>query len=230
MRSLKLSIRYVWMLLLAGCLCAGNVYATIFGVKSCGSSPPTCAFVASAPPSALFSFAESGALFTLIGTVQRAGQGIDVDGLVLSPTHGLRGFERQPAGSHLLTINPTTAEATAVGALLSGRDIRGAVFDQSNTLWVLDAASDVVLRVDATTGAVIGTPVELTLSGRPFDLPDAADIAVRGGWGLRHYGSRGDIHLGCPERYPHVGAYGCRASAGGSNLCTQRSTVCPLRL
>lgn len=78
----------------AGCLCtlvltcfalAGHAHATIFGVKSCGSSPPQCGAVPSAAPAQLFSFQEDGSLFTEIGAVQLNGQNIDVDGLALSP-------------------------------------------------------------------------------------------------------------------------------------------------
>jgi hypothetical protein len=61
---------------------------------------------------------------------------------------------------------------------LEGRDIRGAVFDQLNTLWALDSVGDDLLQIDQSTGAINGTPVSLMLGGNPFDLSDVTDIAV----------------------------------------------------
>ena len=68
--------------------------------------------------------------------------------------------------------------ASTIGSLLSGRDIRGAVFDLSDTLWALDAASDELLQINPSTGAVVGPPVALMLGGNAFDLSDVTDIAV----------------------------------------------------
>jgi len=36
-----------------------------------------------------------------------------------------------------------------------------------------------VLQIDPTTGSVVNTPIRLTLSGNPFDLSSASDIAVK---------------------------------------------------
>lgn len=71
-----------------------------------------------------------------------------------------------------------TAVATAVGPLLGSRDIRGAVFDLTGILWVLDAAADVVLQIDPLTGEAVGTQTSLTFGGMPFDLTTGTDITV----------------------------------------------------
>ena len=105
------------------------------------------------------------------------------DALAFSLTHGLLAFELQKSGfnttgSTLIIIDSNTAVASTIGSLLSGRDIRGAVFDLSDTLWALDAASDELLQVNPATGAVVGSPVDLTLGGNAFDLSDVTDLAV----------------------------------------------------
>jgi len=175
---MKNTARHLGTFVLASFALAGHAHATIFGVKTCGSDPQ-CGSVPSGAPAELFSFQEDGSLFMDLGTVQLSGQSIDVDGLAHSPTHGLMGFELQSDGSRLIAINPTTAEATAIGPLLSSRDIRGAVFDTTGVLWALDAAADVVVQVDPLTGTLLGTPTSLAFGGTPFNLTNGSDIAVR---------------------------------------------------
>lgn len=180
-QSLWFCVLTLWLVL------SGSVQATVFGLKSCGSDSISCGTTiipGSLPPTRLFSFQENGSLLTDLGTVKLGAVDSDVDALALSPTHGLLAFALEKSGattigSTLIRINSTTAAATAVGPLLGGRDLRGAVFDQADTLWVLDAASNQVLQINATTGSIVGTPLGLTLSSAPFDLSDAADIAVR---------------------------------------------------
>jgi len=162
--------------------------AAIFGLKSCGSgSPGVCSsgnVPNSLPPAHLFSFEEDGSQFTDIGAVNIGGTEIDADGLALSSTHGLLGFELvksgfSTVGSTLISINPNTAVATPIGSNLNGRDIRGAVFDQFDNLWALDAQNDEVLQIDPATGSVVNTPISLTLSGNLFNLSSVSDIAVK---------------------------------------------------
>ena len=153
---------------------AGRVHATVFGLKSLapGIGP-------SAAPTHLFSFAEDGSNFTDIGSVQLGSSGIDADALAISPVRGLLGFELTGTGSRLIGIDSITAIATVIGPILTGRDIRGAVFDLTDRLRVLDASSDELLEINPMTGQVVGTPVGLTLGGPSFDLSNGSDIAVR---------------------------------------------------
>ena len=176
--NMKITTTYLSTLMVAVLALASRADATIFGVKTCGSDP-LCGNVISAPPARLFSFQEDGSLFTDIGTVQLNGQSIDVDGLAVSQTYGLLGFEIQASGSQLVSINPTTAVATTVGPVLTSREIRGAVIDRTGVLWVLDSAADAVLQIDPLTGAEVGTPTSLTSSGVQVDLASGTDIAIR---------------------------------------------------
>lgn len=166
-------------LLLAALAFATPTHATVFGLKSCGSSPPLCGGVPSAPPTELYSFTEDGSAFTSIGSVTLGTAPIDVDALAISPVHGLLGFRLTATGSTLVRINPTTAAATAIGSEIAGGNFRGAVFDLGDTLRVLDKTTSQVLTIDPLTGAIVGTPVALTLGGSPFALSDVTDIAVR---------------------------------------------------
>lgn len=138
----------------------------IYGVKSFGTSQ-----VISSAPAKLFRFQPGDAAVTDLGVITRIGQ-IDVDGLALSSS-GLYGYERTGAGSNLISIDPLTAEATSIGSVLTGRDVRGAAFDRSNRLWALDSSQDQLLQVDHVNGAVIGSAVDIDIA-----VSDASDIAV----------------------------------------------------
>ncbi len=173
--------------LIANLLLAPSAHAIVLGIKSCGSGPPNFCFNGtvpnSLPPTNLFSFQEDGSGFIDIGPVTLDEIDIDADALAFSLTHGLLAFELQKSGfnttgSTLIIIDSNTAVASTIGSLLSGRDIRGAVFDLSDTLWALDAASDELLQINPSTGAVVGPPVALMLGGNAFDLSDVTDIAV----------------------------------------------------
>ncbi|MBI4333382.1 MAG: hypothetical protein HY673_19120 [Chloroflexi bacterium] len=170
----------VWLctLLLAGFAFAGHAHATIFGVKSCIGGP-TCGVAGPFTPAHLFSFLENGSGFTDIGTVALGGTAIDTDGLAMSPSHGLLGFHVAATGSTLISLNPITAVATAIGPVLPGRHIRGAVFDLADILRVLDTANNELLQINPNNGSIVGAPVALTLGGNPFTLPVSTDIAVR---------------------------------------------------
>jgi hypothetical protein len=159
-------------LLLAAAL-PGIAQATVFGLKSNDQPGPSGA------PTHLFKFNEDGSGFTDLGAVKLSGTDIDADGLAISPLHGLLGFRLGEGGSRLIGINPMTAVATSIGPVLSGRDIRGAVFDLTDTLRVLDSANNQLVQIDPATGLVVETPTALSLGGNPFDLHDGTDIAVR---------------------------------------------------
>ncbi len=154
----------------------GTAGAITYGLKSLA---PTSGPTVSAPPTHLFQFAEDGSWFTDIGAIKLTGADIDADGLAASPNHGLLAFQIADSGSTLIALDNKTGVATAVGSELSGRDIRGATFDLADALWAIDATSDDLLRIDPTTGIILGSPVALTLGGSAFDLSTASDVAVR---------------------------------------------------
>ncbi|MFO1065059.1 MAG: hypothetical protein U0892_14435 [Pirellulales bacterium] len=153
----------------------------IYGLKSNNAG----AIRRTQPPVHLYSFNTDGTNFVDIGLVQIGTTAIDADALAQSPVHGLIGFRltdsttSSPTASTLIRIDAGTAQALEVGSPLVGRDIRGATFDAADRLWVVDAASNQVLQIDPISGAVIGTPVGLTLNGNPFDVNDVTDITVR---------------------------------------------------
>ncbi len=180
LKDLNLTATGLFALVFAmGLLLSPSIWATTFGLKSYAPYSGS-----SSAPTKLFSFEEDGSDFMDIGRVMLEGNYIDADALSLSETYGLLAFALQKSGtavtgSKLVSINSHTAMATAIGATLSGRDIRGAVFDQIDNLWVLDAAMDEVLKINPATGTVAGTPIGLKLDGNPFNLLDSSDIAVR---------------------------------------------------
>jgi len=65
------------------------------------------------------------------------------------------------SASQLVSIDAGTAAATRIGAPLVGREIRGAMFDGLDRLWVIDRANNELLRIDPATGAPVGAPVPL---------------------------------------------------------------------
>lgn len=159
--------------------------AVIFGVTSCFSFPGVQAgcdnIDSSDPPANLFSFQENGTGFVDHGAITRGGTRIDVDALGMSASRNLFGYEiiNDGASSRLLSIDSATAQATAVGSALAGRNVRGAVFDLQNQLWVVDSAADSILRVNHNTGAVVvGSEMTLTLGGGAIDIIDGTDIAI----------------------------------------------------
>lgn len=166
--------------------------AVIFGVTSCFSFPGVQAgcdnIDASDPPANLFSFQENGTGFVDHGAITRGGTRIDVDALGMSASRNLFGYEiiNDGASSRLLSIDTATAQATAVGSALAGRNVRGAAFDLQNQLWVVDSAANSILRVNHTTGAVVaGSEMTLTLGGGAIDIIDGTDIAVSSDGAIR---------------------------------------------
>ena len=137
--------------------------------------------VPSSPPTYLYSFDDNTpGVVTNIGKVQLNNSDIDADALAWSANYGLLAFSVQTGaatGSSLLTIDPDTAVAQDSGSSYSGRDIRGAVFDAGDNLWVADAAQDQLLRINPVNGN-IEQIINLTLSGAAFNLSTATDIAI----------------------------------------------------
>lgn len=141
----------------------------VYGLKSCAGC---IGGGTSSAPTNLFAFKEDGSRFIDIGPVALGGNGIDADALALSPRYGLLAFELKKSNgvtisSSLISIDRNTAQASVIGQPLNGRDLRGAVFDHADRLWVLDAANNEVLQIDPATGAIVGTPLKLYRTGTP---------------------------------------------------------------
>jgi hypothetical protein len=152
--------------ILVAALLPSSAQAVVYGLKSQGLSSS----FASTTPTYLFSFAEDGSGLNPIGEIKVAGAAVDADGLAVSGTYGLRGFELSydldglVTSSTMLTI-PSSASggivsAAEIGTGLIGREIRGATF-ASGKLWVVDAKTLEILQIDPVTGAVVGGPVRL---------------------------------------------------------------------
>jgi hypothetical protein len=137
--------------------------------------------VPSSAPTYLYSFEDNTpGVVTNLGKVKLNNSDVDADALAWSANHGLLAFAVQTGaaiGSSLLTIDPDTAVATDTGSSYSGRDIRGAVFDAGDNLWVADAAQDQLLRINPVNGN-IEQIINLTLSGAAFNLSTTTDIAI----------------------------------------------------
>ncbi|MGK7905561.1 MAG: PEP-CTERM sorting domain-containing protein [Hormoscilla sp.] len=151
-----------------------SVEAAVLGLKSRWHNQRRI----STTPTHLFRFAEDGSSFTDLGVVTLNGSQIDADALAISQEYGLLGFAVTGNSSQLISIDSDTAKATALGSLLNGRDIRGATFDLTGNLWVLDAAENELLKIDPTTGQILDNSITLTFGQGEFDLSNASDIAV----------------------------------------------------
>jgi choice-of-anchor C domain-containing protein len=140
----------------------------IWGVKS---NDPV-----SSPPATLFRFQADGT-FVEIGAIMLDSSNVDVDGLAIDATQGLYGFSVTTAGtsSQLLSIDKVTAQATAIGSALIERDIRGAVFDHSGRLIVIDAAQDQLLQIDPATGAIVRVLFQLPAATNLVDITQQRD-------------------------------------------------------
>lgn len=134
--------------------------------------------VPSSAPTYLYSFEDNtpGAV-TTIGEVKVGTTRVDADALAWSAKHGLVAFGLLPGSSSMLTINPDTAASSSTGFSYPGRDIRGAVFDAQDNLWVADASADQLLRIGLVGGGILQT-VGLTLAVGGFDLTTSTDIAI----------------------------------------------------
>jgi hypothetical protein len=136
----------------------------------------------SQPPTTMFWFDEHGAGYRELGPVTLAGADIEADGLAMSPTGGLFAFQvNAPGGSRLLALDSTTAAASVVGPVLSGRNIRGATFTLSGRLLAFDFAQKELVEVSPVTGLEIGSAVPLstnlsatTTAGDLTQMPDGS--------------------------------------------------------
>jgi hypothetical protein len=148
---------------------APSISAEVWGVKTLGPN--------SDPPSTLFRFSADGTSFTILGIITLEGVQVELDGLAVDAGGTLFAYVAGNASCQLITIDPTSAVATAVGAPLSGREIRGAAFDRDGTLVGLDFISGAIVRVDPATGLPIAPDMPLTLEGERFVPPFSTDLA-----------------------------------------------------
>ena len=108
------------------------------------------------------------------------GADIDADALAQSFVHGLRGYRLIGTSSQLISIDSTTGAAAHIGSALTNRTMRAAGFDALDRLWVVDAANNVLLRIDPVTGGVLGSAIPLTLGMSGFTISDAgSDLAFQ---------------------------------------------------
>jgi hypothetical protein len=152
-------------------LSAGPAAATVWGVKTSADGAEL--------PATLFSFEEAGGPLAVLSTVTLAGNEINVDGLAMAEDETLYGFEIQlsPLTSRLIAIDTATSVATALGPVLTGRDIRGAVITDTGALLVLDAAADRLLEIDVATGTPVDEGIALTLDAAPYAFAGFVDLA-----------------------------------------------------
>ena len=166
-------ISLIGIILAAGLIAAPQARAEIYGLKSQASTT-----TASTSTTYLFKFQEDGSQFTTIGNVTLGGSAMDADGLAYNGAYGLLAYQlNYSAGSvissQLISLNPSTAAATAVGTALSDKEIRGAAFIGSQ-LWVVDVTHNQLVQINPTSGVVIGTPT--TMSGATIN--DFTDLAM----------------------------------------------------
>ncbi len=141
-----------------------------YGIKSTSSGS------LSTSPTILFGVDALGTQLD-VAPLLLSGAEIDADGLAMSAAGELYGFRIQGSDSALITINKVTGASALVGSVLAGRDIRGATFSAAGDLWALDATANSLLRINPSTGGVIGSDLGLTLAGSPFDLSNSVDLA-----------------------------------------------------
>lgn len=136
----------------------------------------------SQPPTTLFWFDENGTGYRELPRVKLAGADIEADGLAMSPRGELFAFQvNTGGGSRLLSLDPSTAVATAIGPVLTGRNIRGATFTLSGRLLAFDYALRELLEINPATGLQIGAAVALstnlnanTTAGDLTQMPDSS--------------------------------------------------------
>ncbi len=131
--------------------------------------------VPSGLPTYLYSFDDDTGAVSPLKMVTLNNGGVDVDALAWSGNSGLWAFAVGTGA--MLTIDPVSAVASATGFSYANRDIRGAVFDAADNLWVADAQLDQLLQIDPAAGSILQT-VNLMLPGASFDLTTSTDIAI----------------------------------------------------
>ncbi len=141
----------------------------------------------SQPPTTMFWFDEHGAAYRELPRVTLGGVEIEADGLAMSPEGRLFAFQVDAAGgSRLISLDATTAVASVVGPVLSGRDVRGATFTLSGRLLAFDYAGRALVEVAPETGQEVGTAVGLstnvTFTGTAGDLTQLPDGSLAMGY------------------------------------------------
>ena len=154
----------------------------IWGLKSAASSVP------SQPPTHLFNFPDTGVgPLVDVGAVTLGGADIDADALAYSPDLGLLAYQLTDSGSQLISIDSVTAAATAIGSLQPARQMRGAAFDGSGTMWVLDAGGTGLLLMTVNPGnGNLGPAVPLTFPVGSDPYTDVVDLAFQPGVGVAY--------------------------------------------
>jgi outer membrane protein assembly factor BamB len=142
---------------------------TLFGLTTFASQPV---------PNGLFTIDPTTGTSTLVGVTGL--QSIFEGDLAFDPTTGnLYGVQSVPSlGSterDLFELNPTTGQATVIGALsTSGGDFSAMAFDSSGSLFLVDTSSATLFKVDKNTAAILAS-VNLSvrslgeLAGMAFD-------------------------------------------------------------
>jgi hypothetical protein len=97
--------------------------------------------------------------------------------MAASEEFGLLAFQRTASGSRLAQIDPGTSTASLLSPPLFGRSIRGATFNGTDELWVVDVALDQLVRVSPITGEELEV-IPLVFNALPFDAPLAVDLAT----------------------------------------------------
>ncbi|MFN4243677.1 MAG: PEP-CTERM sorting domain-containing protein [Tepidisphaerales bacterium] len=146
------------------------VSAEVWGIKS---NAPMSGLPSDAP-AYLFRFLENGGGLTGVGPITVNGVEVDADALAMGSLDSMYAYVVSPNGSQLAKLDPATAAATLIGPFHPARDIRGATLLANGQLLVVDSASDELLMVDPSTGALVGAPVPLDI-----DVDNGVDIAWR---------------------------------------------------
>ena len=128
--------------------------------------------------SRLYSFYSDGNCYSEVGPVFRDEVNRYVDGLAADLGSGLVGFELETANngetvtnSQLVSINPLTGMASAIGEPFTGREIRAATFLGKNLL-AIDVLSNTVLKINPVSGQILR---EIELDG---SISKGTDLAA----------------------------------------------------
>ena len=151
--------------------------APIFGIESIdsGGGPNSQA------PTTLYTFDSTNGVFSglsNIGVIRRGASELHTDGLAYSESYGLFAFELNGGRSRLIHVNTANAQATTVGAFVSG-DLRGAAFS-GRKLLALDSQTNRLMTVDVSTGS-IRSSMHLKLGKATYNLGNSVDLAVKDG-------------------------------------------------
>ncbi|MEM9453807.1 MAG: myxococcus cysteine-rich repeat containing protein [Myxococcota bacterium] len=115
-----------------------------------------------------FSIEEDGTGFTDLGFVTVGGANTGVGAIAMDSFGTIYGFtyDRFTGLSTLVTVDPATGAATAVGAgtpVLA--DLTGAAFDRDGRLWVYDRGDQSIYEFDIMTLSGVGAPLPIPAPG-----------------------------------------------------------------